>query len=421
MREPSPAIQSDTPAAPGWQRGFWSLMATQFQNAFSDNALKNLVILLLLAQHLSKTDEHAYVALVGALFAAPFILFSLFGGWLADRFSKRDVMVRVKVAEVAIMLFAAAALWSGRLPLEFAAVFLMGCHSAVFGPSKYGILPEVLPHDRLSWGNGILELLTFVGIILGTVAGAIFAEHLGAQPGVAGLLLAGLALVGLWTSLGIARVPAAAPTRPLPRNPFKEFWSLLMLMRADRDLWRANWGNTGFFFLGTLVQMNVLIYAADVLKLRETHSGLLSAALALGIGLGSVAAGYASRGHIEYRLVPLGAVGLALGTVPLGMAGIGVTGFAAALVFLGFSAGFFIVPVAAVLQHRPAPESKGAVQGAANLLSFVGILAASGVQWVAFQLLGFTSGQVFWLCGASALAIGAYAGLTRRGLIRVEG
>ncbi|MFM9146707.1 MAG: hypothetical protein ACKORI_01060, partial [Verrucomicrobiota bacterium] len=126
-----------------------------------------------------------------------------------------------------------------------------------------------------------------------------------------------------------------------------------------------------------------------------------------------------SRGRIEYRLVPLGAVGLALSSVPLGWPGVGVTGFACGLVALGFSAGLFIVPIAAVLQHRPAPEDKGAVQGAANLLSFIGILAASGVQWLAFRY-GLGSGQVFWLCGASALAIGAYSAISRGRFIDAE-
>jgi len=408
-------------AVAGWRRGFWCLMATQFQNAFSDNALKNLVVLLVMARPMSADDQHAYVALVGALFAAPFILFSMLGGWLADRFSKRSVMVSVKTAEVGIMLFAALALGLGSLPLELTAVFLMGTHSAIFGPSKYGILPEVLPHDRLSWGNGVLELLTFLGIILGIVAGAFFAESLAGRPAWAGLILAALALVGWAFSRGIALVPAAAPGRPLPLNPVAELWKQLQVMHRDRDLWRANWGNVGFFFLAALVQMNVLIYARDILKLRETDSGLLSAALALGIGFGSLLAGYASRGRIEYRLVPVGALGLALSTIPMGWVGIGVPGFAAALVALGFSAGLFIVPIAAVLQHRPAPENKGAVQGAANLLSFVGILAASGVQWVAFSACRLTPGQVFWLCGVSALVIGAYSAISRGSFLRGEG
>jgi acyl-[acyl-carrier-protein]-phospholipid O-acyltransferase/long-chain-fatty-acid--[acyl-carrier-protein] ligase len=306
------------------------------------------------------------------------------------------------------------------LPLELSAVFMMGCHSAIFGPSKYGILPEVLPHDRLSWGNGILELLTFLGIILGTVAGAFFAEALAGVPGVAGLILAGLAVLGWLCSRQVTPVSPAAPGRPLPLNPAAELWKQLAVMRQDRDLWRANWGNVGFFFVAALVQMNLLLHAKDVLGLAETKSGLLSAALALGIGLGSVVAGFASRGRIEYRLVPLGALGLALSTIPMGMAGVGVVGFSFALAALGFSAGFFIVPIAAVLQHRPSAETKGAVQGAANLLSFVGILAASGVQWVATEQWHLGTGEVFWVCGACALLTGAYAAISRGRFIRAE-
>lgn len=410
----------EAPEHPGWKRGFWSLMATQFQNAFSDNALKNLVIMLVMARGLTEPERNAYVALAGALFAAPFILFSMLGGWLADRFSKQRVMSAVKAAEVVIMLFAAGALALHSLPLELTAVFLMGCHSAIFGPSKYGILPEVLPHDRLSWGNGILELLTFLGIIFGTVAGAFFAESLAGVPGVAGLILAGLAVLGWWCSRQVPPVPAAAPDRPLPLNPLAELWRQLKVMKQDRDLWRANWGNVGFFFVAALVQMNLLLHAKDVLRLAETKTGLLSAALALGIGIGSVVAGFASRGRIEYRLVPLGSLGLALSTIPMGMDGLGVAGFAIALAALGFSAGFFIVPIAAVLQHRPSAETKGAVQGAANLLSFVGILAASGVQWVATDRFHLSTGQVFWFCGTAALATGAYAAISRGRFIKAE-
>jgi acyl-[acyl-carrier-protein]-phospholipid O-acyltransferase/long-chain-fatty-acid--[acyl-carrier-protein] ligase len=136
--------------------------------------------------------------------------------------------------------------------------------------------------------------------------------------------------------------------------------------------------------------------------------------------VGSVTAGYASRGRIEYRLVPVGAAALALSTVPMGLAGVGATGFTLALVALGFAAGLFIVPIAAVLQHRPAPESKGAVQGAANVLSFVGILAASGVQWLSFEAFHLTPGQVFWVCGACALLTGAYSAVSRGRFIHPE-
>ncbi len=396
-----------------WQSGFWSLMATQFQNAFSDNALKNLVVLLLLAR-VSEADANTHVALAGALFAAPFILFSMLGGWLADRFSKQKVMKWVKAAEIGIMLFAALALGSRRLLLELIAIFLMGCHSAIFGPSKYGILPEVLPLEKLSWGNGLLELLTFLGVILGTITGAFFAAFFEDQPSIAGMLLAVIAVIGWHCSKHIPKVPAANPSCPLRINPIADLWRQMRLMQCDRDLWRANWGNAGFFFIAALVQMNLVLYAKGVLSLSEAQNGFLNAALAVGIGTGSVVAGYASRGRIEYRLIPIGALLLALGAFLMGIPKVGTAVFSSALALLGFGGGLFIVPVAAVLQHRPNAETKGAVQGAASVLSFLGILAASGMQIFLTQTLQMNTGYVFWVCGAAALLCSAYVAFSRR-------
>jgi len=395
-----------------WSGGFWSLMCTQFQNAFSDNALKNLVILLVLSKPMSQEQRDTCVTLAGGLFALPFILLSIFGGWLADRFPKNRVITNIKAAEVFIMLFAAYALFLGNLPMELLSILLMGCHSALFGPSKYGSLPELLPFEKLSWGNGILELLTFLGIISGTLFGGLFAGWFKETPGVSGLLLALLALAGWLMSRGIPLLPAANPECPMRINPVLELWHQLKLMRRDRDLWRANFGNTGFFFIAALVQMNLVLFAHDVLKLDEARNASLNAALAIGIGLGSVIAGYASRGRIEYRLLPCGAAVMFLSTVPMGFSSIQTIPFACALVCLGLGAGLFIVPITAVLQSRPAPEHKGAVQGAASVMSFLGILAATGMQ--RFLRFSLSAGEIFWVCGAVTLCVGAYVAYSRR-------
>ena len=422
MHSPSSSAVSHV----GWQRGFWSLMGTQFQNAFSDNALKQLIILVLLAGATAsasgekKNDE--LVAMVTAVFSAPFILFAMLGGWLADRHSKQRMMVYVKTAEMGIMAFAGLALWLTSLPLLLGAIFLMGCHSAIFAPSKYGILPEILPHDKLSWGNGILELLTFLGVILGVVAAGIFSDAFlkEGRAWIAGPILMAIAFVGWLLSRQVTPVPAADPTCPVRINPVTDLWRQLSIMKQDRDLWRACWGNTGFYFISALVMMNMVVFCKDILKLTDTENSMMNVWLAIGIGIGSVVAGYASRGRIEYRLVPLGALGLALSTVPMGMDGVTADTFRICMGCLGFSAGLFIVPVVTVIQHRPSPESKGAVQGSVSSLSFLGIMAAAGVQWVSRDAFGISSGQVFWLCGASALICGAYAAISRGRFIEVE-
>ena len=421
MHNPSPSAVSHV----GWQRGFWSLMGTQFQNAFSDNALKQLIILVLLAGATAsaadaKNDQ--LVSLVTAVFSAPFILFAMLGGWLADRNSKQRMMVYVKTAEMGIMAFAGLALWLTSLPLLLGAIFLMGCHSAIFAPSKYGILPEILPHDKLSWGNGILELLTFLGVILGVVAAGIFSDAFlkEGRAWIAGPILMAIAFVGWLLSRQVTPVPAADPTCPVRINPVTDLWRQLRIMKQDRDLWRACWGNTGFYFISALVMMNMVVFCKDILKLTDTQNSMMNVWLAIGIGIGSVVAGYASRGRIEYRLVPIGALGLALSTVPMGMDGVTADTFRICMGCLGFSAGLFIVPVVSVIQHRPSPESKGAVQGSVSSLSFLGIMAAAGVQWVSREAFDISSGQVFWVCGASALICGAYAAISRGRFIEVE-
>ncbi len=135
----------------GWQKGFWSLIATQFQGAFSDNALKNLVIFLILGMGLPQEKRDTLVPVVGALFALPFIVFSMLGGWLADHFSKRTVARAIKLFELGIMLIASIGLALNILWIQLVCVFLMGVHSALFGPSKYGLLPELVPDEKLSW------------------------------------------------------------------------------------------------------------------------------------------------------------------------------------------------------------------------------------------------------------------------------
>ena len=398
-------------------------MGTQFQNAFSDNALKQLIILVLLASAAAsagEAEQDRMVSLVTAVFSAPFILFAMLGGWLADRNSKQRMMVYVKAAEMGIMAFAGLALALGSLPLKLGAIFLMGCHSAIFAPSKYGILPEILPHEKLSWGNGILELLTFLGVILGTVAAGIFSDVFKGREWIAGPILVVIAFGGWMLSRQVTPVPAADPTCPVRINPVTDLWRQLRIMKQDRDLWRACWGNTGFYFISALVMMNVVVFGKSVLNLTGTQNSMMNVWLALGIGLGSVVAGYASRGHIEYRLVPIGALGLALSTVPMGMEGVTADTFRICMATLGFSAGLFIVPVVSVIQHRPSPESKGAVQGSVSSLSFLGIMAAAGVQWVARETFHISSGQVFWVCGASALICGAYAAISRGRFIKVE-
>jgi acyl-[acyl-carrier-protein]-phospholipid O-acyltransferase/long-chain-fatty-acid--[acyl-carrier-protein] ligase len=364
------------------ERGFWALIATQFQGAFSDNILRNLLLSMIVGMQMQKTERDTLVSVVPFLFSLPFLLLSMPGGWLADRFSKRQVTLWTKAMEFGSMLLATAGLASHTLWLTLAALTLVFGQAALFGPSKYGLLPELLPERRLSWGNGVIELGTFLAIILGTIGGAWMGEHFSGQEVYAGYLLMGLSVVGFLTGLGIDRVPAASPEKPFRANVLGDLWTQIGIMRKDTALFLAVLGNTYFWFLGSLLFSTIVVYGPDVLHVGQTKTGYLNAMLAVGIGLGSMAAGWISDNKIEYGLIPLGSIGMTVTGLLLGIQPHGLIASAVLLGFLGFWAGFFAVPVNALIQHKPAPEEKGGVIAAANLLSFVGIALSSGVYFL---------------------------------------
>ncbi len=387
-------LPADHPNRP-WQRGFWSLIVTQFQNAFNDQAYQNLLTFLIIGMGLSEAVRERLVSEVAALFAVPFIVFSMTGGWLADRFSKRTVMIGTKVLEACVMVIALLGLARGDLRLEILAVFLMASQSALFGPSKYGLLPELLPEKRLSWGNGILELGTFIGILAGIIGGPLLAQYFRGRQQYSGMLLFGLSVIGLITALGVTRVPAAAPEKKFRANFLGDLWRQIRVARRDRVLWLAILGNTYFFFLAALLKMNIVFYGTDLLRLDEIHIGYMAAAIAVGIGIGSVAAGYLSGGRIEYGLIPMGAIGLTSFGFALGAHGLGFQQVLVRLALLGFFGGFFVVPINALIQHRPDEADKGGIIAAANLLSFVGVFFAAALYYVLKTVLALDPRQIF--------------------------
>ncbi len=424
MNEQANSVESQRATKAGWQFGFWSLIVTQFQNAFNDNAIKYLVIYLIIAMNFPKERRDLLGTIVSALFALPFIFFSLTGGYFADRYSKRSVVIGTKLMEIFVMGVTILGLWLHSLPLECAAVFLISAQSALFGPSKYGLLPEVLPERRLSWGNGVIELGTFIGSISAVTAAGYLAERYHGREAMAGVVLLGCTLLGLATSLGITHVPAANPARKFRWNPFADLGAQMKIIRADRVLGWAVLGNTYLWFLAALLQFTILVYGHDILHADETHISYIVAALGIGIGLGSLAAGYLSGGKIEYGLIPLGAVGMTLfgallyfdrpaealaGWVQATASHTGiplaehVTAFIVSIVrlripdlwLLGFFGGFFAVPLNALIQHRPRPEEKGGVIAAANLLSFIGVFLAAGAYFFFSTALHQTPAGVF--------------------------
>src|SRR5260370_21368100 len=273
-----------------WRRGYWSMIATQFQGAFNENGLKSLVFFLILAMHLKPEEENNRVFVLNLLFSVPFILFSMTGGYLADRFSKRTVTVGTKLFEMAVMLLAMLAFAQENLQLALAAVFLASTQAALFGPSKYGLLPELLPQKLLSSGNGVIELGTFLPIISAVVAAGFLSDTFRGRQAISGLIFLGCSLVGLACALVITRVPAAAPARKFDANGFGDLWAQGRLIRADRALWLAGLVNTYFWFFGALLQNNVIFYCQRLLRVCSSHNGPLFGSVSIWIRVGRFAA-----------------------------------------------------------------------------------------------------------------------------------
>ncbi|MGC0772038.1 MAG: MFS transporter [Candidatus Acidiferrum sp.] len=404
---PSSESSATLPSQPRSLAGFWALIAVQFQGAFSDNALKWLVSFLVLDAALSKERRDLwFVLVVPLLFAVPFLLFSIPGGYFADKYSKRSVTLWTKVFELGVMGLATFALASNRLDIAGVALFLACTQGAIFGPTKYGLLPELLPLSKLSWGNGIIELGTLLAAISAALAGGFLAQNFHGRQIWSGVIFLALTVIGLLTSFGISKVPAADPARRFDWNVPAEFFHEIRHMRSDRTLWTAVIANTFFWFLGSLLLLNIVLYATDILHVDDPHSSYLLAALSLGIGIGSFLAGLASGKKIEPGMVLPGLGGILLMAALLSRPGISYLAVLVQLALLGVAGGFFVVPVNALIQQRPRPEEKGRAIAVANLLSFVGVALQPFAQYAMLRFGHPDPSRVFLIAAAMTLVMG---------------
>jgi acyl-[acyl-carrier-protein]-phospholipid O-acyltransferase / long-chain-fatty-acid--[acyl-carrier-protein] ligase len=387
--------------------GFWALIGTQFQGAFSDNTLKWLVSFLVLETAASKAERDLwFVLIVPLLFSVPFLLFSIPGGFLADKFSKRSVTIGTVVGQLVVMALATWALAQGRLGWAGVALFFMSTLGAIFGPTKYGLLPELLPESKLSWGNGIIEFLTLLAAILAALAGGYLAHVFHGRQVWSGVIFLTLAVIGLLISLGISRVPAADPGRKFDWNMPREFFSEVRHMSGDRPLLTAVVANAFFWFLGSLLLLNIVLYGADILHLDETRSSYLLAGLSMAIGIGSLAAGFVSGKKIQMGMVLPGLAGILLMAALLSWPRIGFGRVLLWLVLLGFAGGFFVVPINALIQRRPAATEKGRTIAVANMLSFIGVALQPVAQFAMLRLGHPDPSKVFLIASGMSVAMG---------------
>ena len=388
-------------------RGFPPLLATAFLGALNDNLYKIVVSLMAVNLGAAAGDTH-YLALAGALFVLPYLLFSGYAGWLADAFSKRSVLIVTKSFEIVAMLAAYAALSSGNLDLMLAVIFLTALQATFFSPAHYGILPELLPEKELSRANGLDELCIFLAIIIGTVAGSTLYDLWQDRIQLVALVLLAVAVLGTLSSFGIGRVPAPATRRKFILLPWSEVYTGLRRLAGDRALKLTVLGITYFWFLGALLQLGVILFGKEALGLDDARAGLLQAAIAVGIGIGSAVAGRLSGDKVELGLVPLGSIGIGVSALLLAWSPPSFGLAIASLILLGFSGGLFVVPLNANLQQRAPADERGRLLGTTNFLNMLGVALASGALWFFSNVLKLPADEMVLAIGLITFVVTVY-------------
>ena len=369
-------------------RGLQPFLWTQFLGAFNDNFFKFVVTMVAVHTAVDEAASGRNVSLVGIVFVAPFLLFSGYAGQLADAFSKRTVLVVTKSLEIVATGLSLFAFASGRLELLYAVLFLIAVQATFFSPAKYGILPEMLPERDLSRANGVLEMSTFVAIVAGGAVATMVFEAWHDRLWLVGVTVVAIALVGFASSFGIPRVPAAAPATRIRINPWSDIALGVKDLLRDRVLMLTVVGLSYFWFLGGLLQSVMVLFGSEVLKLSDTWIGPLTASAAIGIGIGSLAAGRLSGDKVELGLAPIGAFGMGLSALGLSLCTHSAIAAAAMLTFVGFFGGLFAVPLNALLQQRGATKTKGRLMATNNFVNMIAVAMASGALWLCQSKLG---------------------------------
>lgn len=402
------------------QRRFGPFFLTQFLGAANDNLFK-FAFTVLVTYHLQVSWLPANMAglVIGALFILPFVLLSATAGQWADKHDKAFIMRSVKLLEVGIMVLAGIGFWLEAVPLLLGCVFLMGLHSTLFGPVKYAYLPQHLSERELTGGNGMVEMGTFVAILLGNVSGGLLMALPDVGRELVGASCLGVAVLGWLAARAIPASPASDPGLKINWNPVSETWRNLQLAAEYPSVFRSLLGISWMWFFGAVFLAQFPAFARDVLGGDEHVASLLLVVFSVGIAVGSLLCETFSHRHVEIGLVPIGAVGMTVFALDLYFASRGLQHSADAALFsvaefmarpahwrvmadlalLAFSAGLYSVPMYALIQLRAQPSHRARIIAANNILNAL-FMIVSSVLAGALLGAGFSIPEVF---GATAV------------------
>ena len=406
-------------------RRFAPLFLTQFLGALNDNVFKSALGIFITFSVIDTIRNHSaeLVTVAAGLFILPFFLFSASAGQLADKLEKSALIRRVKLAEIAIMGLAVVGFWWGDLWALLGILFLMGAQSSLFGPLKYSILPQHLPFQELSSGNGLVQMGTFLAILLGTMLGGFAISIEGIGVNIVCVTVIGLAILGWLASREIPVAKAANPQLRLQWNIFSQTCRIIGFAREDGLVFGCVLAISWFWFVGATFLQLVPTFAREVLAGGPQVVTVMLTAFSIGIGIGSVMCGGLSRGKIELRLVPVGAAGLGLFSVglyvltgaPATAAGevLGLADFASNsanwwvfydLILISVSGGLYVVPLVTLVQSRAKEKKRARVIAASNVLNAL-FMVASALITLWLLSLGASIREIFLIVGITSLIV----------------
>ena len=407
-------------------RHFGPFFLTQFLGAFNDNVFKNALVIIIAFQAASASGASAdtLVNLAAGLFVLPMFLFSALGGQIAEKYEKSGLIRRIKLAEIAIMVLAAVGFAIGSIEFLLLVLFAMGAQSAFFGPVKYGILPQHLREEELVAGNGLVEMGTFLAILLGTVVGGVLVALDGIGSTVVAVCLLVFAVCGYLSARAIPAAEPSAPSLKVGWNIGTETWRILKYTHENQTVFHSVLGISWFWFFGATLLAQLQGFTRDYIGGDEQVVTLLLTVFALGIGLGSMLCERMSGRLVEIGLVPFGAIGMTIFTLDLFFAspsfasqtGGSISEFLASsanwrVLFDLFAAsvfgGFFIVPLYAQIQLKSAPERRSRVIAGNNVLNAL-FMVASAVASIVLLEVGVTIPQLFAVLAIMNAAVACY-------------
>jgi len=378
------------------------LNATQFLGAMNDNIFKLLIVFFFIGLE-GEAASNTILASVGALYVLPFLVLSSTAGTMADRFSKKAIIVGTKIAECLVMSLGIVSFYVQSKFLAYSSLFLLACHSTIFAPCKYGIVPEIVEKDRISKANGLIASCTYIAIIIGTFLASFITDITNRNFIIAANCSLLFAFFGLYFGTKIPHTPPSGSEKRVTARFITELFHNLKRIYEEPTLLSCVLGSAFFLFIGSYIQLNMIPFALKALHLTDVQGGYLFLLTALGIGIGSLLSGKLSGKRVELGLVPIGGIGMSVCAILISQLYTSLLSEIFLVIAIGVFGGLYLVPLDTFIQVASPNTIRGQVIATTNFLGFFGVLLSAGILYFLGHILGLSPQNGFFVIGVISL------------------